>query len=83
LSIAASSPLAAQATNTISGRVIDADSGQPVAAAQVTVAGTQFGRSTADDGRFTIASVPSGALTITVRRIGYQLQSRSPAEIFL
>lgn len=76
LSIAATTPLAAQATGTIVGRVIDGDNGQPVAAAQVTIAGTQFGRSTGDDGRFTLANVPSGTLTITVRRIGYQLQSR-------
>lgn len=76
LSIAATTPLAAQATGTIVGRVIDGDNGQPVAAAQVTIAGTQFGRSTGDDGRFTLANVRSGALTITVRRIGYQLQSR-------
>jgi TonB-linked SusC/RagA family outer membrane protein len=76
LSIAAAAPLAAQATGTLVGRVLDGDNGQPVAAAQVTVAGTQFGRSTGDDGRFTLSNVPSGALTITVRRIGYQLQSR-------
>ncbi len=76
LSIAATTPLAAQATGTIVGRVVDGDNGQPVAAAQVTIAGTQFGRSTGDDGRFTLANVRSGALTITVRRIGYQLQSR-------
>ncbi len=76
LSIAAATPLAAQATGTIVGRVVDGDNGQPVAAAQVTIAGTQLGRSTGDDGRFTLANVPSGALTITVRRIGYQLQSR-------
>ena len=76
LSIAAATPLAAQATGTIVGRVVDGDNGQPVAAAQVTIAGTQFGRSTGDDGRFTLANIPSGALTITVRRIGYQLQSR-------
>ena len=76
LSIAATTPLAAQATGTIVGRVIDGDNGQPVAAAQVTIAGTQLGRSTGDDGRFTLANVRSGALTITVRRIGYQLQSR-------
>lgn len=76
LSIAAATPLAAQATGTIVGRVVDGDNGQPVAAAQVTIAGTQLGRSTGDDGRFTLANVRSGALTITVRRIGYQLQSR-------
>jgi TonB-linked SusC/RagA family outer membrane protein len=70
-------PLAAQATGTISGRVVDADNGQPVAAAQVTIAGTQFGRASGDDGRFTIANLPAGTHTVVVRRIGYQLQSRT------
>ena len=37
LSIAVAAPLAAQATGTISGRVIGADNGQPVAAGQVIV----------------------------------------------
>jgi TonB-dependent starch-binding outer membrane protein SusC len=77
LSIAAAAPLAAQATGTVVGRVIDADNGQPVAAAQVTVAGTQLGRATGDDGRFTLANIPAGAFTVTVRRIGYQQQSRA------
>jgi TonB-linked SusC/RagA family outer membrane protein len=76
-SIAAAAPLAAQATGTIVGRVIDGDNGQPVAAAQVTVAGTQLGRATGDDGRFTLANIPAGTFTVTVRRIGYQQQSRA------
>ena len=77
LSIAAATPLAAQATGTIVGRVLDGDNGQPVAAAQVTIAGTQLGRATGDDGRFTLANIPAGALTVTVRRIGFQQQSRA------
>ena len=77
LSIAAATPLAAQATGTIVGRVLDGDNGQPVAAAQVTIAGTQLGRATGDDGRFTLTNIPAGALTVTVRRIGFQQQSRA------
>lgn len=76
LSVATVSSLTAQSTGTIAGRVLDADNGQPVAAAQVTIAGTSLGRATGDDGRFTLANVPSGALTLQVRRIGYVLQSR-------
>ncbi len=70
-------PLVAQSTGTISGRVVDADNGQPVAAAQVTIAGTNLGRSTGDDGRYSLANLPSGTQTVVVRRIGYQLQQRT------
>ena len=77
LSLATAAPLIAQSTGTVTGRVVDGDNGQPIAAAQVTVAGTQLGRATGDDGRFTLANIPAGALTVTVRRIGYQQQSRA------
>jgi TonB-dependent starch-binding outer membrane protein SusC len=70
-------PLAAQSTGTISGRVVDADNGQPVSAAQVTIAGTQLGRATGDDGRYTLSNLPSGSQVVVVRRIGYTQQSRT------
>ena len=68
---------AAQGGGTIAGRVLDADNGQPIAAAQVTVANTPGGAATGDDGRFTLANIPAGARTVTVRRIGYQQQVRA------
>ncbi len=68
--------LQAQATGTIVGRVIDGENGQPIAAAQVTVTGTPLGRSTADDGRFTLTGIPTGSQTVVVRRIGYLQQTR-------
>lgn len=70
-------PAAAQATGTINGRVTDGDNGQPVAAAQIIVAGTSLGRAAGDDGRFTLVGVPAGSRTVTVRRIGYAQQSRT------
>ena len=69
--------LLAQGTGTITGRVVDADNGQPIAAAQIVVAGTTIGRTAGDDGRFTITAVPLGVRTVTVRRIGYTAQSRT------
>lgn len=71
------SVLAAQSTATVSGRVTDAENGQPIVAAQVTIAGTTLGRSTGDDGRFVITGVSIGSVTVTVRRIGYQQFSRT------
>lgn len=77
IATAAARTAQAQATGTISGRVVDAETGQPIAAAQVTISGTQLGRATGDDGRFTLANIATGPKTLVVRRIGYQQQSRS------
>jgi TonB-linked SusC/RagA family outer membrane protein len=64
--------LGAQApTGIISGRVIDAESQQPVADVAVVVEGTRRGAVTAADGSFTIVGVPAGAQTVRVRRIGF------------
>jgi len=69
--------LLAQSTGTVSGRVTDAENGQPIVAAQVSVNGTPLGRATGDDGRFVLTAVPTGANTVTVRRIGYLQQTRT------
>jgi TonB-dependent starch-binding outer membrane protein SusC len=64
--------LGAQApTGIISGRVIDAQTQQPVADVAVVVEGTRRGVVTSADGSFTIVGVPAGAQTVRVRRIGY------------
>lgn len=67
----------AQGNGTINGRVVDAENGQPIAAAQITISGTQLGRSTGDDGRFSLPNLTAGSKTLIVRRIGYQQQSRT------
>ena len=64
--------LAAQATGRIAGRVIDASTGQGIPEAQVVVAGTTVGTQSGFEGRYAIAGVPAGPVTLTVRRIGYQ-----------
>lgn len=73
------SPVGAQQTGTITGRVVTATGQQPVAAAQVVVvtnaAGPQRGALTDADGTFLIAGVPAGQVQLRARRIGY-----TPAE---
>jgi TonB-dependent SusC/RagA subfamily outer membrane receptor len=64
-------------TGTVRGRVTDAASGQGVLNASVLVDGTRIGASTGDNGAFTLAAVPTGARSVTVRRIGYQLVRKS------
>ena len=60
---------------TISGRVTDAASGQPLAGASVQVVGTTHATRTAADGRFSLTGVPDGAQRVRVSLVGY-----SPAE---
>ncbi len=65
-------PPAAAQTRTVTGTVTDAQTGQPVEAARVAVRGTTLGANTAANGTFTIGNVPEGAVTLNIRRIGYQ-----------
>lgn len=67
----------AQAAGTVSGRITDAESGEPIVAAQVSIEGTAFGRTTGDDGQYIITNVPAGTQTIIVRRVGYSRSTRS------
>jgi iron complex outermembrane receptor protein len=58
-------------TGTITGRVLDADTQQPVADVSVFVEGTRRGAVSGADGTFTIGGVPSGSQTVRARRIGF------------
>jgi TonB-linked SusC/RagA family outer membrane protein len=72
--LAAGAAAAQQAT--VTGRVTDGLSGQPVAAAQVVVVGTNLGTQTNSDGRYTIRNVVPGMVTVRVLSIGYAEDSR-------
>jgi len=61
----------ALAQRPLRGTVTDLDTGSPISSARVTVKGTGLGAVTRTDGTFTL-NVPDGALTLDVRRIGYQ-----------
>jgi outer membrane receptor protein involved in Fe transport len=60
-----------QTTGKIVGRVVDATSGQGLADVGVQIVGTTIGVSTGVDGRFFLSNVPTGTVTIHVRRIGF------------
>src|SRR5690242_11532288 len=62
---------------TITGRVTDAPTGQPLANAQIGVVGTNLGAQTNSDGQYAIRTVSSGAYEIRVLRVGYGEQRRS------
>jgi outer membrane receptor protein involved in Fe transport len=61
----------------IVGRVIDASTGKGVADAQVSITGMPIGTQSGLDGRFTLAAVPAGTVTLNVRRIGYTAKTVS------
>jgi TonB-linked SusC/RagA family outer membrane protein len=75
LAVLCAMPLGAQ-TGTLTGRITDAGTEQPLAAAQVFLAGSPQGAVTDADGRYTIADVRPGLVEVRVRRIGYQSASR-------
>ncbi len=56
----------------ISGKVTDADDGEPLIGANVMIEGTDRGASTDLDGNFRILNVRPGTYTLVVRYIGYQ-----------
>lgn len=61
---------AALAQKTVTGVVINSDTGEPVIGASVLVKGTTIGNATDLDGRFVIAGVPDNAQTLKISYIG-------------
>jgi hypothetical protein len=58
-------------TGRIVGRIIDGSSGAGISDAYIQVVGTERGTKSGVDGRFVIATVPAGTITLHVRRIGF------------
>jgi len=56
----------------ITGRVTGEGDGTPLATVSVSIVGTTTGTYTGDDGRFTITAPNSGAVSLRIRRIGFQ-----------
>jgi outer membrane receptor protein involved in Fe transport len=70
-------PLAAQqpapaTTGRVAGRVLDRDTGRPIAGARVTVVGTQLVGVSDLDGRYRLGSVATGIRALRATLIGYQ-----------
>ena len=63
---------AQDATGTISGRVVEGPTQQPLAAVTVVIEGTQRGTLTRTDGTYQLTNVPAGTHRLRATRIGYQ-----------
>src|SRR4029079_7228216 len=61
-------------TGTITGRVADSTTHQPLTGGSLLIEGTKLGTVTAGDGTFRLNNVPSGSITVQARRIGYNPQ---------
>jgi hypothetical protein len=71
LSVAAPSAAWSQSTGQILGRVLEADTRQPVATADVNIEGTDLHVLTSERGDFIFVSVPTGEHKLRVSRIGF------------
>ena len=67
----AGSPLAAQSSGRVTGRIIDAQSGTGLPDVGIQIVGTTLGTMSGVNGHYSIGAVPSGTVTIQVRRVGY------------
>ncbi len=56
----------------VTGKVTDRDTGEGLAAANVSLVGTLYGASTDDDGNYYILNVPAGGYDLRVDYIGYK-----------
>ena len=61
----------AQRSATITGRITDAATGQPVPAAQVNVVGSTLGAQANQEGVYTIRGVGAGTLQVRALRVGF------------
>ncbi len=64
-------------TGSIGGTVTDAETGAPVAAAEVWIEGSRWRTLTSNQGRFLLTGVAAGSHEVSARRIGYAVQRRT------
>jgi len=77
LALVAAPTAALAQTGTLAGRVLDADTQQPLPGATVVLAGTTTGTSSGPSGAFTILEVPVDTHTVRVSLVGYEPVSRT------
>lgn len=64
--------LSAQTTGKIAGKVVDAETGEPLVGANVVIEGTNRGAATASDGSYFIINLAPGSYTVKLMMIGYE-----------
>lgn len=74
-------PEASAQTGRLTGVVIDKQTGQPIAGAQVVVEGTGRGALTQENGRYFILNLQPGVYSVTVHVIGYATTRRDGVQV--
>ena len=69
-------PAAAQSPGTVTGRVVNAETGRPLPGVNVVVQGTSRGASTGPEGRFSVDGLEAGPCTVRAQFVGYIPQPR-------
>ena len=72
LSAFTTAALSAQEIGRISGSLVDADLGEPVIAARVSLEGTEIGTNSTLDGSYRFQELPVGSYTLLVEKYGYR-----------
>ncbi|HWQ54324.1 MAG TPA: TonB-dependent receptor [Bryobacteraceae bacterium] len=70
-------PALAQSSGRVSGVVVDARGGEPLARVQVQLTGTAFSAVTGATGGFAIEGIPPGEYTLHVSTVGFRLLTRA------
>jgi len=71
------SSLAAQESGTLTGQVLNAETGQPLSEAQMVIVGTNIGVLTNESGRYLITRVPAGTREIRAVLLGFAQQTQA------
>lgn len=66
----------AQVGGTVTGKIIDEGTGEPLPGANVLVVGTKLGAASGPDGSFAIKNIPSGTYRLQSSFIGYKSQGK-------
>ena len=68
--------LAAAQTGTVSGRIVNAESAEPITDVQVWLDRTGHGAMTSADGRFALVAIPPGSYVLVAQRLGLAMERR-------
>ena len=74
-------PVQAQDTGTISGTVIDAQNGETLPGANISIVGTERGTATNAQGQYTLSNVQPGMYSVRASFVGFQPQVREQVQV--
>lgn len=69
-------------TGKISGHVLDAETGEPITSANVTLTGSEFGASTGLDGDYFIININPGNYSVTASFVGYTTVTQQDVMVY-